>query len=50
MKKPNCSKKIERKKEANAKTILIKKHILFDLAADTTIVAGVLPLGRMRNG
>ena len=44
MKKLIRSKKIERKKEASAKTILVEKHILFYLAAATTMAAGVLHL------
>jgi hypothetical protein len=44
MKKLIRSKEIERKIEASLKTILIKKHILFYLAAATTMVAGVLYL------
>jgi hypothetical protein len=44
MKKLIRSKKIERKKEASVKTMLTEKHILFYLAAATTMVAGVLHL------
>jgi hypothetical protein len=44
MKKLARSKKIERKIETSVKMILIKKHILFYLAAATTMVAGVLHL------
>jgi hypothetical protein len=44
MKKLFRSKKIEGKKEASVKTILNKKHVLFYLAAATTVVAGVLHL------
>jgi hypothetical protein len=44
MKKLARSKRIERKIEASVKTVLIKKHILFYLAAVTTMVAGVLHL------
>ena len=44
MKKPIRSREIERKKEASVNTTLIEKHILFYLAAATTVVAGVLHL------
>jgi hypothetical protein len=44
MKKLFCSKKIRRIKEAGINTILIEKHILFYLAAATTMIAGVLHL------
>jgi hypothetical protein len=36
--------RIGRRREAGAKTILIEKHILFYLAAATTMIAGVLHL------
>jgi hypothetical protein len=44
MKKLFRSKKIRRIKEARINTILIEKHILFYLAAATTMIAGVLHL------
>ena len=44
MKKLFHSKKIRRIKEAGINTILIEKHILFYLAAATTMIAGVLHL------
>jgi hypothetical protein len=44
MKKLFQSKKIRRIKEAGVNTILIEKHILFYLAAATTMIAGVLHL------
>jgi len=44
MKKLFRSKKIRRIKEAGINTILIEKHILFYLAAATTMIAGVLHL------
>jgi hypothetical protein len=44
MKKLFRSKKIRRIKEAGVNTILIEKHILFYLAAATTMIAGVLHL------
>ena len=44
MKKLIRPNKIERKKETSAKIILNEKHILFYLAAVTTMVAGVLHL------
>ncbi len=44
MKKLFRSKKIRRIKEAGIYTILIEKHILFYLAAATTMIAGVLHL------
>jgi hypothetical protein len=44
MKKIIRSKEIDGKKEVGVKTILIKKYILFYLAAATTMVAGVLHL------
>ena len=44
MKKLFRSKKIRRIKEAGIKSILIEKHILFYLAAATTMIAGVLHL------
>jgi hypothetical protein len=37
-------KEIKRRKEAGVTTILIEKHVLFYLAAATTIIAGVLHL------
>lgn len=44
MKKLFRSKKIRKIKEAGINTILIEKHILFYLAAATTMIAGVLHL------
>jgi uncharacterized membrane protein YvlD (DUF360 family) len=44
MKKLFRSKKIRRIKEARINSILIEKHILFYLAAATTMIAGVLHL------
>ena len=44
MKKLFRSEKIRRIKEAGVNTILIEKHILFYLAAATTMIAGVLHL------
>jgi hypothetical protein len=44
MKKLFRSEKIRRIKEAGINTILIEKHILFYLAAATTMIAGVLHL------
>ena len=44
MKKLFRSKKIRRIKEAGINSILIEKHILFYLAAATTMIAGVLHL------
>jgi hypothetical protein len=44
MKKLFRSKKIRKIKEAGINTILIEKHILFFLAAATTMIAGVLHL------
>ena len=44
MKRLIRSKKIERNKEAGVNATLIEKHILFYLAAATTMIAGVLHL------
>ncbi len=44
MKKLICSNKVGGKKEVGVKTILIEKHVLFYLAAATTLIAGVLHL------